>query len=639
MPFHERSISPLPRKPCCLRSTSLLRRAVTVSRGLVISGVMFLCTGSTSHAQGVHAVDENARARQLVDEVVKAYKALPAYVETGQVSEVTRFRGKQLTKTSPVSLAFARPNRLALRSATTEVFCDGKQLSIAWAPLKRYIVIKAPESISLSTFTGRMDEVTRTVALSGDQPHFPLILALLSGGAQTRDVFSSPGSRLVVEPDRKLDGKMLLSLFLDRGTAISVRLLIDPATKLIRQIQEFYPYTPADLVGLDKEEPPRRFVIETSWSALSIQTEAAPENLFAYQPRQEFTRVGNFKNAFMLAEAMFAQPLVALLGNPAPDFTLNLVDSTGSIRKVSKAELAGKVVVVAYWSMRHEPCFEALREIQKIVQAASANDKVVLVALNVDEDPADIKEMSARVREALKEKKVAILGSRGCMVAVDPSVAIPELLPTAGLPAVILLDGNGIVQTSHVGAGAELTGTLPREIETLLEGNSLERPEFKELKRFAADESRPTILADEPVVFAKIEELGGIVIRAGGGEPGTSQLYIQLDEKAAGDDLLAKLVPHLKQIKQITGLHLQNTHITDAGLEQLKGMSNIISMNLEGTEITDRGLDSLKTISSLKYLILKGTRVTEGGILALKRSRPELRVDHTTPAIRGKSTE
>jgi len=617
-----------------------LKSAAALLLGVAIAGFTPLWTGRTGRAGELQAGDDDPRARHLIDEVVKTNGTLPTYVERGQVSEVTRFRGKQRTKTSPVSLAFSRPNRLALRSAMTELICDGKQLSIAWAPFRRYVVIEAPKSITYSTFTHRMDDATRAVALPSDQPHFPLVMALLSGSAQAARIPPFGRVGLVVEPDRKLDGRMLHSVLqtelVDLDMAASTRLLIDPDTKLVRQIQEFYRYTPHQLAWMDKDEPALRWDIERTWSASSIQTGAAPEDLFTYRPPQDFTRVGNFKHVTLLATAGFDKPLVVFLGKPAPDFTLTVVDNTGSSRKVLKSDLAGKVVVIAYWSMHNESCFEDLREIRKIVQAASANERVVLVALNVDEDPEDIKELSVGVRQALVEKRVPLDGSLGCLIAVDPTGAISDLLPVAGLPAVVLLDGKGIVQTSHAGMGGELTGALSNEIETLLAGTSLETPGFKAVNRFDADESRPTVLTEEPGAFKKIEELGGAVIRAGG-EGHTAEIDIQLDGKEPGDELLAKLVPHLKQINQITCLRLQNTRVTDAGLEPLRGMSNIFSINLEGPSISDRGLDSLKTISSLRYVILTGTRVTDDGSLALRRALPGLRVYRSTPVVRGKS--
>ncbi len=450
-------------------------------------------------------------------------------------------------------------------------------------------------------------------------PYFPARLS--------RTGSLEPGARFIIEPDQRVDGKALRSLVVERGGESKLRVLIESDTKLVKRIQEIYPNPPEDLARPDAEDWPRRWIVERSWNATNIETKAAPAEVFSYRPPKDFKQVGNFKRAVLLAREMWAQPLVPLLGTPVPDFTLNVVDEAGSSRKVSKADLTGKVIAIAYWSIHHEPCFDELREVRKIIQAASPDDKVVLIALNVDEDPENIKESAARARHALAEKRVGIEDSRGCMIAVDPRGAIVEILQVAGLPAIVLLDGKGIVQAAHTGTGEELRGALGKEIETLLAGKALERPELKVPAGFDADESRPTLLADEPSVFQKIEELGGTAIRAGAGG-GVDQIYVQLADKAAGDDVITKLVPHLKQIELITGIHLQNTRITDAGLEHFRGLSNIFSMNLEGTVITDRGLDALKTIRSLKFVVLSGTRVTEGGIQALKQARPDLLVEH-----------
>lgn len=418
----------------------------------------------------------------------------------------------------------------------------------------------------------------------------------------------------------------------------SIRLLIDPDSKLIRRIESFYRYTPEDLAWIDKAEPALRWDIGTTWTAASIETGAAPAELFDYHPAADFTQVGNFKHATRLATAGFDPQLLVRLGKPAPDFKLTVVDQTGSSRKVAKADLAGKVIVIACWSMHDESCFEELREMQKIVRATNVGDRVVLVAVNVDEDPEDVKELSAQVRQALSKKKVALETARGCLVAVDPAGTIADLLPADRLPAVVLLDGKGIVQSAYSGTGAELTGKLSKEIETLLAGKALETPEFKALNLVDADESRPAVLMDEPSVFKKIEELGGVVVLAGG-EGSTAEIDIQLGGKEAGDESLANLVPHLKNIERITRLQLQNTRVTDAGLAALEGMTNIASINLEGTAISDKGLDTLKNISNLKCVFAAGTRVTEDGSLALKRAVPGVIVYYLARSNRGQSTK
>ena len=39
-----------------------------------------------------------------------------------------------------------------------------------------------------------------------------------------------------------------------------------------------------------------------------------------------------------------------LLGKPAPEFTLTVLDGPGKTRTITKAELAGKVVVIDFWA-------------------------------------------------------------------------------------------------------------------------------------------------------------------------------------------------------------------------------------------------------------------------------------------------
>jgi hypothetical protein len=647
MPFHAACISsPLPRQAASVGTISRPRPTSAALHGLAIAAVIFVWSGQTLHAQGAQAETDSARAQRLIDDVIKVYEALPAYVDYGQESCVTRFRGKRRKQTSPVSLAFARPNRLALRCAETEIVCDGKQLSIAWNPFRRFIEIKAPESIGFSTFDYRMDEVTRQVAAWGDPLHFRMVMALLSGKAQAAASIRAGDRRWVVEPDRMLSGKMLHSLLhtqlIDVDMQGGMRLLVDPETKLIRGIQEFPMITEEQLAELDKQGSALRWDIERSWTASSIQTGAAPADLFAYRPAQNFTRVGNFKYATQIKESMFSKfkestysnlPVV-LPGRPAGDFTFNITDNAGSIRKVSKSDLAGKIVVIAYWSMHDDRSLEELQQIRKIIQAAHAENTIVLVALNVDQEPEDLNELSARVRQVLKQKNVDLEFSPGYLIAVDPSGATSELLPAAGVPALVVLDGKGIVQSFDKGTGEELRGGLLKEIQTLLAGKPLETPELKALGRVDADESRPTFFIKEPAAFKKIEELGGIVIPGGGDSPSVAEIDIPTDAKGSVDELLAKLAPHLKQIERISCLHLQNTRVTDAGLDPLKGMSNIASISLENTSISDRGLDSLKTISSLNYVVLTGTRVTEDGVFALIRAVPGLRANYS-PVVRG----
>lgn len=88
----------------------------------------------------------------------------------------------------------------------------------------------------------------------------------------------------------------------------------------------------------------------------------------------------------------------------------------------------------------------------------------------------------------------------------------------------------------------------------------------------------------------------------------------------------------MKQASKITGLHLYESKVTDAGLAHLKGIDNIEHINLSNTAITDAGLAHFKGMTKLRLLIVNGTKVTDSGIADLKNALPELQVEKLTTA-------
>ena len=68
-----------------------------------------------------------------------------------------------------------------------------------------------------------------------------------------------------------------------------------------------------------------------------------------------------------------------LVGNPAPDFTVQDAD-----RKVSLHDLRGKVVVLNFWATWCPPCVEEMPSLVKM--QSDLKDRVVVLAVSVDED-------------------------------------------------------------------------------------------------------------------------------------------------------------------------------------------------------------------------------------------------------------
>ena len=88
------------------------------------------------------------------------------------------------------------------------------------------------------------------------------------------------------------------------------------------------------------------------------------------------------------------------------------------------------------------------------------------------------------------------------------------------------------------------------------------------------------------------------------------------------------VLQYVEPLKNLEGLNLANSQITDKGLEHLIGLNKLHSLDLTATKITDASFATLDQLPALNTLILTDTAVTAEGLAAFQRKRPEIFVDH-----------
>jgi len=423
---------------------------------------------------------DDPQARALWGEVTNAYKTLSSYSDQGQFVIAMTRNGKSEKQVLPLKLTFSRPNKLDLDAGPVRCTSDGTTLTTAVIPTKRYTATSAPQKIGIETFR----EGAAGAVLFGGPSGPPMFLLLnLLTAADPSAALAQLGATLQRAPAAAHDpragaGGQAASpaIWIEIEQARTGMLLtVDPVTKLLSSIDM---KIDSELLtrGLPKGETVS--IDQFGWTSGAVATQLPKDRSFSYEAPKGFAKVDSLVGK--------SQEPVAKenVGKPAPNFVLTMLDGPGKTKTITKAELAGKVVVIDFWATWCDPCLKELPEIQQLIESyAKSKKNVVVVALSQDDHPSEISEVRKLVEKTLTDKKINLTGSSVGRIALDPSKSVGTSFEIEGYPTLVILDDKGIVRKVHAGIDPEsaepLHTTLAREIDSILERKSPATPDAK----------------------------------------------------------------------------------------------------------------------------------------------------------------
>lgn len=123
-----------------------------------------------------------------------------------------------------------------------------------------------------------------------------------------------------------------------------------------------------------------------------------------------------------------------LVNYAAPDFTLDNLDG----QEVALSDYRGKVVYLNFWQTTCPPCIEEMPDFRDFIEDTNP-DEVVLLTVNVDETPADVRDFFARI------------DLQGIPVVMDTNSEVRRAYGVQGFPVTFIIDTEGVVRFMNIG--------------------------------------------------------------------------------------------------------------------------------------------------------------------------------------------
>lgn len=434
---------------------------------------------------------EAKSADDVLQQMAAAYANAQSYRDRGQIQvRFTPLSGDQEShQEMDCAVAFERPNKTRLKVYSALVVSDGELLH-ATIDDQRFegdvLEFAAPEKLRLEDLL--KDAVLGTFLTQG-VAGMPVQMVLLLGEKPLEAMLDSSEKVSLLPPER-LDNRWHHKVKVDRLDGALI-FWVDQQSHALRRLE--YP----------TEEMKKQMAAEGRAGEVSLVADFRKVQLNGRVPPSVFgfdvPAKGKVTPRFNVNK--FEEPPPApsqLLGQKVPDFTLTDLEG----KQHTLESLAGKVVVLDFWATWCEPCMASLPNVGKVHKKFADNDQVVFLAVSVDDPSIGDDDLRARFEQLKVNVKIA-------RCEVEPTL---KAFGIVGLPNLVVLGPDGVMQDDEPGLNMALATELPKRLEKLLAGESLHEEAQARYDRQLTEYHR------------KVSELP--------------------DEPAAGDPPVAEIAPH-----------------------------------------------------------------------------------------------
>ena len=388
------------------------------------------------------------RAQRVLRETADLYKKAKSIAV-----ELTRSQKMgPVTMKLTTTVAFQRPNRLAVHSKGTtpgiDLVSDGKTLFTSIAAVKKYTEAEAPATIDAligDPIAAAALQFMMIGELCAADPYVKLMEGVKTStysGLETSD--GAKAHHLKFTRDQ-FDWEMWVAA---DGDPVVRRVVVD-LTKMLAN---------SPFAAQFKDQKMEMIQDYKDWQL----DRGVDQKSFAFEPPAGAQKVKSFMEG--LAGGGEASPS-PLLGNPAPDVSLKLLDA-GEFRL--QAHLGARLVMLDFWATWCGPCVQELPILAEVAEAYK--DKgVIFCGVNEQETPEVI-------RKFLKDKKLQFT------VALDSGGTVGAAYHAEAIPMLILIDKKGVVQSVHIGYDPGIKATLRKELDALLAGKDLAKEAARDTK-------------------------------------------------------------------------------------------------------------------------------------------------------------